>query len=76
MPSDPLLDVDLLRRLADQVGTPFFFYDAAVLRSRIALVREVVNGNGLAARYAMKACSSHLVLREIDRDRRRRNLGG
>src|SRR5512143_2523670 len=67
MASHPLSDVNLLRRLADAVGTPFYLYDAEVLRARIGAVLELASGDGLQARYAMKACSAHLVLREIRR---------
>jgi len=56
-----------LARLAGAVGTPFYFYDAAVVRRRIAAVSELVGEEGLQARYAMKACSAHLVLREVRR---------
>jgi diaminopimelate decarboxylase len=65
MSAHPLLEIDFLRRIADQVGTPFFFYDAAVLAERIEAVRELTGAEGLQARYAMKACSAHLVLREM-----------
>ena len=56
-----------LRRIADQVGTPFYLYDAATLRARIGAIREVAAGEGLQARYAMKACSAAKVLEEIAR---------
>ncbi|HYC21083.1 MAG TPA: diaminopimelate decarboxylase [Candidatus Bathyarchaeia archaeon] len=56
-----------LRRIADQVRTPFYLYDAATLRARIAAIREVTAGEGLQARYAMKACSAAKVLEEIAR---------
>src|SRR5581483_1849973 len=67
MPAHPLGDHAALQRLAEAVGTPFYLYDAAVLRTRIAAIRELALGAGLQARYAMKACSAHLVLREIRR---------
>lgn len=56
-----------VERLAAQVGTPFYLYDAGVLARRIALVKEATAAPGLQARYAMKACSAHLVLKEIAR---------
>ena len=65
MAAHPLLDFDLLRRLGEQIGTPFFFYDGEVLAERIEAVRELTRAEGLQARYAMKACSAHLVLREM-----------
>jgi diaminopimelate decarboxylase len=65
MTPHPLADFASLRRLADRVGTPFYFYDRAVLARRIESVAALTAGEGLQARYAMKACSAHLVLREI-----------
>ena len=56
-----------IERLAAQVGTPFYLYDADVVARRIALVREQTSSPGLQARYAMKACSAHLILKEIQR---------
>lgn len=67
MSSQLLSDTARLRRIADAVGTPFYLYDAAVLRARIARVRELTAAAGLQARYAMKACSAHLVLKEMRR---------
>lgn len=54
-----------LERLASTLGTPFYLYDAAVIAERIALVKEQTAAPGLQARYAMKACSAHLVLKEV-----------
>ena len=51
-----------LRGLAARVGTPFYLYDAQLLRARIAAIRALTNGPGLQARYAMKACSAARVL--------------
>lgn len=65
MPLHPLSDLRTLRRLAEQVGTPFFFYDAELLARRIDAITQLTAGEGLQARYAMKACSAHLVLREM-----------
>ena len=45
-----------IERLAAQVGTPFYLYDADVVARRIALVKEQTSSPGLQARYAMKAC--------------------
>jgi len=59
------LTADRLRRLADQVGTPFYVYDAAVLRARIGQIRELTRADGLQARYAMKACSNRKILEEV-----------
>ena len=54
-----------LARLADQVGTPFYLYDAAVLRARLGEVAALTDGPALQARYAMKANSSWKVLAEV-----------
>jgi diaminopimelate decarboxylase len=67
MSQSPLSNRSELARLAAQVGTPFYFYDAAVVGDRIARVKEQLAAPGLQARYAMKACSAHLVLRTIRR---------
>jgi diaminopimelate decarboxylase len=59
------LDPTLLERLAQKIGTPFWLYDAAVLRRRIAEIKALADSPGVQARYAMKACSTTRVLREI-----------
>jgi diaminopimelate decarboxylase len=66
MDSHALQGVDL-RRLAERVGTPFYFYDATTLQARIAAIRELTAPPYLQARYAMKACSVKRVL-EVMRD--------
>ena len=58
-------DPALLQRLAEKVGTPFWLYDADVLRQRIADVKRLASSPGIQARYAMKACSTTQVLREM-----------
>jgi len=65
MSNHPLRTRSELERLAAQVGTPFYFYDADVVARRIALVKEQTAPPGIQARYAMKACSAHLVLKAI-----------
>ena len=67
MADSPLMDASFLARLADEVGTPFLFYDAGVLRERIGVMKELTSAPGLAARYAMKASSGHLVLKEMQK---------
>lgn len=62
---DMRLDPELLQRLAARVGAPFWIYDAAVLRRRIAEIRQITAGPGLQARFAMKACPATKVLREM-----------
>ncbi|MDB6132762.1 MAG: Diaminopimelate decarboxylase [Verrucomicrobiales bacterium] len=58
-------DPALLRRLAGSLGTPFWLYDASVIRSRIAAIRTITSGEGVQARFAMKACPATKVLKEM-----------
>lgn len=60
-------DPALLHRLAESVGTPFWLYDAAVVRSRIAAIKAIAAGagQGVQARFAMKACPATKVLKEM-----------
>jgi diaminopimelate decarboxylase len=51
-----------LARLADQIGTPFYLYDAAVLRERLRALQALTEGPQLCCRYAVKANSSRKVL--------------
>src|ERR1041385_9264208 len=62
---ETFLDHFDLAPLAHRVGTPFFVYDAEVLRRQINRVRAIVPPPLLQARYAMKACSTRRVLEEI-----------
>lgn len=61
---DPLMDLSRypLDAIAQRVGTPFYLYDAAILRERMAEVARTADGKQLHARYAMKANSSRFVL--------------
>jgi diaminopimelate decarboxylase len=61
MTAEALQGVDL-RWLAERVGTPFYLYDAQILRSHIAAIQALTSRPGLQARYAMKACSVRRVL--------------
>lgn len=56
---------ELLNRLAAAVGTPFWLYDASVIRARIAAIKAITAEEGLQARFAMKACPATKVLREM-----------
>src|SRR5215471_3165094 len=56
-----------LERIADQVGTPFYFYDAAELHRRLARLTALTEGSALQARYAMKANSGWKVLEALRR---------
>jgi len=49
---------DLLLRLAADHGTPYYVYDAATIRARLAALRDFD-----VVRYAQKACSNVHVLR-------------
>lgn len=64
MPETFLDQIDL-SSLAQRVGTPFHIYSAAVLRRRIREIRDLTSGPWLQARYAMKACSTGPILREV-----------
>lgn len=55
----------LLRQLADRVGTPFWIYDGALIRQRIANIKEMTSTPGLQARFAMKACPATKILSEM-----------
>lgn len=59
------LDTALIRKLASQVGTPFWLYDARVIRQRIADVKFMTSAPGIQARFAMKACPATRVLQEM-----------
>lgn len=59
------LDPSLLHSLAERVGTPFWVYDAAVLRKRIRQVKALTQPPLIQARFAMKACSATRVLKEM-----------
>lgn len=61
MPHDPAL----LQSLASTVGTPFWIYDAALIRCRIADIRAITDTPHLQARYAMKACPARKVLEQM-----------
>ncbi|MEO6787038.1 MAG: diaminopimelate decarboxylase [Chthoniobacteraceae bacterium] len=59
------LDAQLIRKIAATVGTPFWFYDAAVLRQRITDIKFMASAPGVQPRFAMKACPATKVLREM-----------
>ena len=58
-------DPTLLSRLASTVGTPFWLYEAEVIRQRIAAIKTIASGEGVQARFAMKACPATKVLSEM-----------
>ena len=61
----PAADPELLERLAAEYGTPFWIWDADVLRSRIDAVVSTTDAPGVQARFAMKASPSTKVLQEM-----------
>ena len=61
----PVHPSSLLESLAASAGTPFWIYDAALIRKRIADIRGITNAPNLQARFAMKACPATKVLREM-----------
>jgi diaminopimelate decarboxylase len=54
-----------LTDIAAKVGTPYWIYDAALLRQRIAEIRAITDAPYLQARFAMKACPATPVLQEM-----------
>jgi len=54
-----------LEDLAAKVGTPFWIYDAGALRRRIDNVMAVCKAGDVQPRYAMKANSATMVLKEM-----------
>ncbi len=59
------LDVSLIRRIADKVGTPFWLYDASVLRQRISDILFMTDSPHVQPRFAMKSCPITKVLKEM-----------
>ena len=59
------LDTKIIRSIAAKVGTPFWLYDAAIIRQRIADVKFMTSAPNVQARFAMKACPATKVLREM-----------
>src|SRR6478609_8787644 len=54
-----------LARLADEIGTPFYFYDGRELGRRLEELKALTAGDALQARYAMKANSNWKVLEAV-----------
>ena len=61
----PASDPELLERLAAEYGTPFWIWDAEVLRARIGAVVDIADSPGVQARFAMKASPATKVLQEM-----------
>ncbi len=51
-----------LADIAAKVGTPFYFYDGEILKQRMGDVARLTRGEGLQARYAIKANPARKVL--------------
>src|SRR2546423_2107989 len=53
-----------LVELADRVGTPFYLYDASLLRAKLGQLADLARaaGDQVRVRYAMKATSARRVL--------------
>lgn len=54
-----------LQDIADRVGTPFFLYDGAILKQRLQELVKLTEGEGLQARYAVKANAARKVLEVV-----------
>jgi diaminopimelate decarboxylase len=63
------LDAYPLEAIAARVGTPFYLYDAAILRAALGHLTAMASGPNLGSnliiRYAMKANSARAVLRIV-----------
>ncbi|MGE0601508.1 MAG: diaminopimelate decarboxylase [Dehalococcoidia bacterium] len=51
-----------LMEIAEKVGTPFYLYDADILRQKFGELASLTQPNGLQCRYAIKANSARKVL--------------
>jgi len=59
------LDAYPLEAIAARVGTPFYLYDAGILRGALKRLTTMASGPNLVVRYAMKANSSRAVLQIV-----------
>src|SRR5258707_14369673 len=59
------MNAEVLQHLAGKVGTPFWICEATLLRQRIAATKLLTEGEGLQARYAMKALPATRILKEM-----------
>jgi diaminopimelate decarboxylase len=59
------LDAYPLEAIAARVGTPFYLYDAAMLRAALGRLTAMASGPNLVVRYAMKANSARAVLQIV-----------
>src|SRR5512136_2137489 len=54
-----------LEQIAARVGTPFYLYDAGLLREALGRLGALRTGGNIAVRYAMKANSARKVLQIV-----------
>ena len=54
-----------INELADRFGTPFYVYDAAVIRAQIARVKDAFKALPFQPFYAMKANGALAILRLV-----------
>ncbi|HEX7505857.1 MAG TPA: diaminopimelate decarboxylase [Polyangia bacterium] len=59
------LDTYPLEAMAARVGTPFYLYDATILRAALQRLTAMADGPDLVVRYAMKANSARAVLQIV-----------
>ena len=59
------LDAYPLEAIAARVGTPFYLYDATILRAALQRLTAMASGPSLVVRYAMKANSARAVLQIV-----------
>ncbi|MEK0450601.1 MAG: diaminopimelate decarboxylase [Verrucomicrobiota bacterium] len=59
------LNTSIIRSIGAKIGTPFWLYEAAVIRQRIADIQFMTSAPNVQARFAMKACPATKVLREM-----------
>jgi diaminopimelate decarboxylase len=59
------LDSYPLESIAARVGTPFYFYDADILRAALGRLTAMASHPNLVVRYAMKANSARAVLKIV-----------
>ena len=60
------IDHSRLLSLSKTVGTPYWLYCAKTLRKRISEIKHLT-GDGIQARFAMKACPATKILHEMEK---------
>jgi len=59
------LDAYPFERIAAQIGTPFYLYDATLLRQALSRLASLADGATIVVRYAMKANSARKILQIV-----------